>query len=154
MYSQIYLLILVLTYGLWLVSQPGQKHIKPGLAGHEKPKPDEATDAGPGLEYLRPSWDSKSLEVSLQCPHLSVHSNSASRFKVAHLGKLRWSPRISAECWSQYWQLWHVSWSEQSYLHSSYSSAHTNPAANAQCCCTDGWDIRWMLFCIYLLPLL
>ena len=54
MYSQIYLLILVLTYGLWLVSQPGQKHIKPGLAGHEKPKPDEATNAGPGLEYLRP----------------------------------------------------------------------------------------------------
>ena len=42
MYSQIYPLILVLTYGPWLVSQPGQKHIKPGLAGHEKPKPDEA----------------------------------------------------------------------------------------------------------------
>ena len=65
MYSQIYLLILVLTYGLWLVSQPGQKHIKPGLAGHEKPKPDEATNAGPGLEYLRPearkSQASKSL---------------------------------------------------------------------------------------------
>src|ERR1700761_3726178 len=54
MCSQIYLLILVLTYGPWLISQPGQKHIKPGLAGHEKPKPDEATNAGPGLEYLRP----------------------------------------------------------------------------------------------------
>ena len=53
-----------LRYKPWLVSHPNLKHTKLLIAGHERPKPPEAINVGPGLHIAR-SWATKSWAINL-----------------------------------------------------------------------------------------